>query len=126
MPLEVDEKMWETGALGQDDPETLQQMVWYLSSKSLGFGGCQEAWQLCVGDIERKTDDKGCTYYEWTEKISKTQQGNAGTRQFNPKIFSFDPDGENSDRCLVKVIDKFLSLGPKEMSSPESHFFLAN
>lgn len=50
-----------------------------------------EARQCFEGELEVKMDSNGCKYYKWTEKISKTRQENAGTRQFKPKIFFIDP-----------------------------------
>lgn len=75
LSVEDENEMWESGALGEKDAETLQNTVWFVLSKNLGFCGCQESRQLCYGDLEKKTDNKGNTYLEWTEKITKIQTG---------------------------------------------------
>lgn len=90
--------MWETGALGEGDAETLQNTVWFVIANNLGFRGCHKSRQLSVGDLEEKTDNKGNTYFEWTERISKTRQGNSGVRPFNPKLFS---NRDDPTRCPV-------------------------
>lgn len=54
LTVEDENSMWESGALGDSDPEILQNTVWFLISKNLGFRGCQEARQLCYGDFEKK------------------------------------------------------------------------
>lgn len=118
----VDEnEMWQSGALGEKDAETLQNTVWFVLSKNLGFRGCQEARQLCYGDLEKKTDNKGNTYLEWTEKISKTRQGQGSTRPFNPKLFR---NKDDESRCPVRLVTEFLNHRPVNMCEPDSPFFL--
>lgn len=72
-----EELMWSNGSLGTHNPDVLQETVWYLMSKLLDFRGCQEARQLALGDLECKTDENNQEYFEWTEKITKTRQGNS-------------------------------------------------
>ena len=83
-----EEKLWEAGALGSSDPETLLHTVWFTFSKCFGFRGCQEFRQLKWGDIAKKQDDNGDTYLEWNERLTKTRAGNSShQRAFPPKIF---------------------------------------
>lgn len=56
LTIDDENDMLKSGALGNKDPETLQNTVWFLLSKNLGFRGCQEARQLCYGDFETKSD----------------------------------------------------------------------
>lgn len=50
---EEEERMWESGALGDHEPETLLSTVYYLTTKNLGFRGNHEAHQLCNGDFKK-------------------------------------------------------------------------
>lgn len=113
--------MWQKGALGETNGEILQNTLWFLLSKHLGFRGCQEARQLCVGDLEKKEGQDGKIFYEWTEKITKTRQGITGCRPFNPKLF---PNENEPSKCPVRLLEKFLLHRPEIMNTPESPFFL--
>jgi len=85
---EQEEQLWQSGALGASDPEALVHGVWYLTTKCLGFRGCNEARQLKWGDIVKKQDDNGMTYLEWNERLTKTRSGNTNhQRPFAPKIY---------------------------------------
>lgn len=93
--------MWKSAALREKDAKTLQNTVRFGLSKNLEFRGYQESGQLCYGDLEEKTDNKGDTYLEWTEKITKTQQGNGSSRPINPKLVSNKYD-ESRCQCPVQ------------------------
>ena len=96
---ETDEEMlWECGALGDQDPETLVHTLWYLATKLLGFRGQHEARQLQWGDMEVKVDH-GVEFVEWNKRLSKTRDGIKGPiRKFPPKMFA---NVDNPYRCPV-------------------------
>lgn len=93
--------MSDKGNLGRLNPDTLQETVWYLMTKILGFRGCHEARQLNFGDLELKRDEKGGNYYEWTEKMYKTRQGNTTTRLSTAKYSKLE-------RKLTRIVVRCL------------------
>ena len=100
-----EEKLWEAGALGSTDPETLLHTVWFIFSKCFGFRGCQEFRQLKWGDIAKKQDDNGDTYLEWNERLTKTRAGNSShQRAFPPKIFR---NKKFPERCPIALYDLY-------------------
>ncbi len=71
---EDEEILWNSGALGDGDPEALIQTVWYLSTKLLGLRGQNEARQMQWGDMV-EVKENGVTYLEWNERLTKTRDG---------------------------------------------------
>ena len=69
LSIENEERLWESGALGDSDPEALVHTVWFLATKCLGFRGCHEARQLKWGHLTFH-EDNGCTYLEWNERLT--------------------------------------------------------
>ena len=53
-----EEKMWITGVMGLQNPEALSNMVWYATTKLLGFRRNHEARQLRWGDLTKVTDKR--------------------------------------------------------------------
>ena len=105
-------RLWETGALGDSNPEALVHAVWYCTTKGFGFRGCNEARQLKWGDITKKTTDDGETYLEWNERLTKTRAGNSShQRPFAPKIFQ---NGKCPSRCPIRLYELYESKRPSD------------
>ena len=95
-------RLWETGALGDSNPEALVHAVWYCTTKGFGFRGCNEARQLKWGDITKKTTDDGETYLEWNERLTKTRAGNSShQRPFAPIFSRRQSQSSTWQQCLV-------------------------
>ena len=67
-----EEKLYVTGQFDFEDPEGLQNFVWFSFTKGFGFRGCQEAKQLLWGDIKLGTGIDGIRYLEFKERTTKT------------------------------------------------------
>ena len=105
-------RLWETGALGDGNPEALVHAVWYCTTKGFGFRGCNEARQLKWGDITIKTTDGGETYLEWNERLTKTRAGNSShQRPFAPKIFQ---NVKCPSRCPIRLYELYESERPSD------------
>ena len=119
-----EEKMWVTGVMGLQNLEALLNMVWYATSKLLGFRGNHEARQLRWGDFTKVTDNEGgVVHIEWNERLSKTRMGNTShLRAFKPKLF---PNKSNPERCPLAAFKLFEEKQPQSMREPDSPFYLA-
>ena len=88
---ETDEiKLWESGALGYHNGESLIHSIWFHTTKLLGFRGCQEARTLKWGDFQIVMNDSNDSveYIQWNERETKTRHGqeNQSSCSFVPKM----------------------------------------
>ena len=124
-PLEKEdfEQLWESGALGEDDPETLQNSVWLMLCMHMGMRGQDEHHKLKFADFEVKVTSDGKKYVEFNERDTKTRTGASGERRaFKPKMWS---NTHCPDRCPVRLFELFVSKRPPEMCKDDSPFYLA-
>lgn len=118
---EEEEQLWQTGALGLDDPEALLSTVWFHTTKLLGFRGAHESRQLRWGDFEIVYENQAVAFIKWNERTTKTRDGNSTHRRaFDPKLFP----GENPARCPVNAFMKYGSKRPIEFCNDDSPFYL--
>ena len=76
-PLSRDEenKMWEKGALGTSDPDTLLRTLWWGLTTGFGLRGQDEHRQLLWEDVTLKTDSEKREFIEYSERTTKTRKG---------------------------------------------------
>ena len=126
---ESDEKqLWEKGQFSLDEPEGLQNYVWYALTLGFGFRGSQEALQLKWGDVTIKTDNQSkLKFLEFSERLTKTRDGaNNENRAFRPKIFQIQPCSDNNtQKCPVQAFENFANHRPASMLQLDSPFFLS-
>ena len=123
---ECDEmKLWESGALGYNNPQSLLHTVWFHTTKLLGFRGCNEARQLKWGDFRVVKDESGenIDFIEWNERSTKTRQGteDENSRSFTPKMW---PNLDDPLKCPIVAFKLYESKRPKDMLNPDSPFYL--
>ena len=110
LSIENEERLWESGALGDSDPEALVHTVWFLATKCLGFRGCHEARQLKWGDLTFH-EDNGCTYLEWNERLTKTRSGDSSHhRAFMPKLFA---NPTSPEKCPIRLFQLYAEHRPQ-------------
>jgi integrase len=122
---EEENKLYESGAFGAQNPESLQRTMWWILSLHFGFRARDESRKLCWGDVSLQTDPSqdGREMLVWlNERGTKTRKGeeNGHRRPFSPKAYA-----TNTERCPVMYYKLFQSHRPEEMKKPESPFFLA-
>ena len=71
-----EELLWESGALGCDNAESLNHSLWYTLSQHFGMRGVQEHLQMNLKDFKfvRKPGTNDVEYVEWMEGLTKTRQ----------------------------------------------------
>ena len=115
---EEEELLWSTEQLGDKTAETLQNTIYFLNAKFLGFRACDESRQLEWGDVALREEADGSKYLQWNERKTKTRNGQPRQlRPFQPKIF---PNEEHPERCLISFYQKLRSTGQIWMSMPHS------
>ena len=106
-PLESEdfECLWESGTLGEGDPEMLQKSVWLMLCMHMGMRGCDEHHKLKFGDFTSKETSDGKAYIEFNERDTKTRSGaTKESRAFKPKMWS----NTLQERCPVQSFHCFL------------------
>ena len=113
----------ETKALGDDNPETLQYTVWFLLTLHMGMRGRDEHYKVLYGDLEIKNTTDGTKFVEFSERDTKTRNGeSSNSHPFRPKMWSTP---ENIDRCPVRTFEPYVSKRPPQMCEPQSPFYLS-
>lgn len=118
---EMSEIFWEKKLLGDDNPRSLQNTIFFFFTSTFGFRGCHESRQLTWGDITLNRDEKNMEYLQFSERLTKTRTGALGSkpRPFHPKIFA-----NNTDRCPVKFYKFYKTKRPESMCQTNSPFYL--
>ena len=121
---EEEELLYSTGQLGLDNPDSLQRTVWWQTTLLFGHRGRNESRQMKWGDVKLDRDASGREFLEFSERSTKTRDGNAGggSRAFAPKAFECP---ENPSRCPVRAYKEFARRRPAEMMGEDSPFYLA-
>ena len=78
--------MYESGEFGCHDPEALQATVWWQTTLLFGHRRRNESRQMTWGDVALKRDETGREFLEFSERCTKTRDGDAagGSRAFAP------------------------------------------
>lgn len=123
------EQLWERGALGDTDPQTLQHTIWWLISTHMGTRGCDEHHKFRFGDFVIRKSPHDSEFVELCgERGTKTRSGetekstNSDARSFNPKMWALS---QKPARCPVRLFRLFVSKRPPEMCLPDSPLYLA-
>ena len=127
-PIDI-EQMWKCGALGDSDPKTLQETLWWLIATHMGTRGRDKHHKVRFGDFTKKCTTDRHEYIEFSaERSTKMRIGetelstNSNDRMFKPKMWAI-PDGPA--RCPVRLYKAFVQWYPPEMCTADSPFNLA-
>ena len=108
--------LWENGLLGTFNPEVLLKTVVLVIGKGFALRAGAEHRALRSppfnSQFEFVHDNSGVAMIRYKEDVGmKTNKGGLKHRQVDPKVVDLYPV-ENSDRCPVQIIMKYLSLLP--------------
>ncbi len=116
IPVESEEEMWKNGILGEENPIQLRHTVMYLLGLSFALQGGEEHQNLCAPGfnpqitVQKGKGHKFLLYQE--DQKSKTNQGRISHRKYQPQTTRIYENSENSDRCPVRLFEKYTSLLP--------------
>ena len=85
-----EELLWSSGRLGCLTPTSLVRTMWFNNIQHFGLRGVQEHVSMTMDNFERKTDENGHVFIEFSEDPTKCrQQGlHPNLRVTNPKMFA--------------------------------------
>lgn len=123
---ELEEILWARGLLGEDTPKQLSDTLVYLFGIHFALRAGAEHKNLRVGcntQIRLKHDDKVQLWYlEYTEDVSKTNQGGLDHRKAQRKVVRAYQNEVNPDRCIVHYYKKYLAVRPKGENCPDDFY----
>lgn len=111
-----EETLWETGVLGDDTPQKLEDTILYLFGIHFALRAGTEHRQLRFenSQLSVQTDSDGCRYLLYTEDVSKTRQGGLKHRKLTLKSVRAYENTENPNRCIVELYLKYLAHRPSD------------
>ena len=117
--IEDEDLFWAKGSLGSESPQMLQHTVFFYIGLQFCLRGVQEQYELSPSQLIRYPPDMTVyneeVYYQYTEFISKNNQHRfKDTNISNKQVRSYAFPGNN--RCLVKLLDCYLSKLPPNSS----------
>ncbi len=117
--------LWTTNQLGNANPESVLNTLWFNNTVHFGLRGSDEHKQMRWGDVELKQDSSGLEFLEFTERVSKTRQGvdAKGVRSVSPKMWATP---ENKDRCPVELYKLYRGYRPVGFGLPDTAFYIAS
>ena len=115
---EYEEKLWNSGILGEDTPQKLRDTVLFLLGINLALRAGDEHYFLRRDTPDRKSqisferDSAGirCLVYR-EDCVTKTNSGGLNDMNKQRKIVWVYPS-DNVNKCPVRLTDKYISLCP--------------
>ena len=120
-----EEKMWNEGILGDDSSQQLVDTILYLLGVHFGLRAADEHKSLKV-DCQFKVmydESVGLKYISYCEMTSKCNQGGISERNVPPKK-GCAYQNVNSDRCVVRLFEKYMSHRPSHDPKCAKDFYL--
>ena len=117
--IEEEAKLWDSGALGSDNPESLLNAVFYLNGINFTLRGGAEhrnlkLSQLTFGHDPPKSGIKGAHYVEYKEFGSKNRPGGKKQLNLQNKTVRYYSQPSLGCRCHVYLIDCYIAKLPEE------------
>ena len=119
------EQLGSSDTMGNTDPVTLQQSLWWLIATRMGTRGREATvWRLLCWFHHRRPRVRRVFCREGNENKNRWDRGKhiKIARVFKLKMWA-TPDMPS--RCPVRLYHKFLEKHPPDMCTPSSPFYLA-
>ena len=112
--VEMEEKLWGSGLLGDHTPQVLVDTVVYLIGLNFALRSGEEHRRLRYfpSQISVVNPEGAAPYIMYCEDISKTNQGGLKSRKVAPKRVIHHANMEEPSRCLVRLFQKYTALCP--------------
>ena len=112
-----EERLWQRGVLGFDNPPALFNTVFFYVSLHFCLWGVQEHRDLSPEQFQRHPEDSKIytenTYYEYSEYISKNNQHRFKDVHAKNKVVKAYAI-TSSSRCIVKILDTYFARLPSQ------------
>lgn len=115
--FEHEDMFWSKGLLGTGTPRSLQHAVFYVLGLNFVLRGVDEQYNMKPEQLVRHPSDPEVysedVFYEYTEFVSKNNQHRfKDINSTSKSVKAYAQPG--SDRCLVKLLDLYLSKLPPD------------
>ena len=122
--VEEEEKLWETGQLGDSRPQQLLDTMVYCCGLFFALRSGREHRQLrrSPPQIQLYEWSGERAYLKYQEDISKNHPGGLRGRNITPKVVYHHANQENPERCFVRLYNKYMALSPPD--APADAFYL--
>ena len=113
-PISPDEEslLWAKGQLGTHCGRSLQNTVYYYNCKVFGLRSYDEHHDLQCSQFEKKLDEQGRVYLEYTDFGSKTNAGGLKHLKVENKHVRQYENPADPDHCVVNIFETYLSCIP--------------
>ena len=103
-----EETLWQKGLLGDKDPQTLLDTIFY-NGLYFALRSGREHRQLWLRPCQIQIIEKReRPYLKYTEDVSKNRPGGIKGRNVKPKIVVHHANTENPERCFVRLFKKYV------------------
>ena len=127
--MDFENMLWDTGVLGEENPDKLRSTVLFLIGVNCGIRAGDEHYDLRRDGPTKKSqfkferNEKGvrCIVYN-EDTTTKTNDGGISSLKNDRKVVWINPNS-NINRCPVRLIDKYLSLLPPVKNENSKHNF---
>ena len=123
---EVEERLWQTGQLGDHSPQALLDTAFHACMHGVYFAlrSSQEHRNLRFdpAQVELIESLGQRAYLRYTEDISKNSRGGLKGRKYKPKVVTQHENVDNPDRCFVRLFRLYQSKCPD--SRPKDAFYM--
>ena len=105
---EEENRLWESGVLGVDDPTKLLRAVFFNNGKVFCLRGGEEHRSLKLSQFKRTENG-----YKYTENSSKNRSGGLAQLHLKNKSVDVYRNPEAGDRCHCRILDVYISKLPQ-------------
>lgn len=117
----LEERLWQSGALGSTDPHTLLDTLVFVFGKHFALRGKAEHRNLKWRNLLLQGGNRSLIF---EEDCSKTNRGGLLHRKVKGRAVEAFAYGADYERCPVKLFLKYRSLCPSVAVVPDGAFYL--
>ena len=120
-PITPDEEslLWTSGQLGTHSAKALLNTVYFYNCKVFGLRSYDEHRNLKCAQFEKKLDEKGRVYIEYTDFRSKTNRGGFKHMKVQNKTIRQYENVNDADHCVVNIFVKYFDF----ILNRDEHFY---
>ncbi len=108
---EDENKLWQCGVLGVQDPTSLLRAVFFNNGKTFCLRGGEEHRNLRLSQFKNG--------YSYTENASKNRSGGLAQLRIKNKTVEIFANAEAGDRCHCRLLDLYISKLPMEATEKD-------